>query len=76
MIYTLPLLIIDPIATIEIKNLMWRVLMRIVENSKRVHISLAGYKKINKKPTCKYYNNNLLKDYWKLHTNDIVVIID
>jgi len=49
--------------------------MRIVEKSKRVHISLAGYNKINKKPTCKYYNNNLLKDYWKLHTNDIVVII-
>jgi hypothetical protein len=49
--------------------------MRVVEKSKMMHMSLSCYNTINKKPTCIYYNNKLLKDYIETYTNDIVVII-
>jgi hypothetical protein len=72
MIYTAPLLIPDPIAIVEIRNLMWgcnkKVLMRVAEKSKRAHVSPTSYNKINKKPTRRYYNNNLLKDYIETYT--------
>jgi hypothetical protein len=42
--------------------------MRVVKKSKRAHISHACYNKLNKKLACKYYNNNLLKEYIETYT--------
>jgi hypothetical protein len=48
--------------------------MRVTEKSKKMHISLACYNKINKKPTCMYYNNNLLKDYIETYTQMTILL--
>ncbi len=42
--------------------------MKVAKENKRAHISSTSYNKMNRKPACRYYNNNLSKDYIETYT--------